>query len=86
MRLAYPQAILPREQSQPRLKDLNAGIWMRAVRRAIKRCHNSRRRQLKVVHRHSQFRGAEFDRLADVQGNNAGGGESLRPHSPLEFK
>jgi len=27
--------ILLKEQSQPRLKDLNAGIWMRAVRRAL---------------------------------------------------
>ena len=33
--------ILLKEQSQPRLKDLNAGIWMRAVRRAPKKCHIS---------------------------------------------
>ena len=34
-RLAYPQADSAQEQSQPRFKDLNTGIWIRAVRRAM---------------------------------------------------
>jgi len=33
-RLAYPQADLLKEQSQPRHYDLIAGIWIGAVRRA----------------------------------------------------
>ena len=45
--------ILLKEQSQPRHKDLNAGIWMRAVRRAGKRWHVLRRGQREVVHRYS---------------------------------
>ena len=42
---------LLREQSQPRLKDLNAGIWIRAVRRAGTALQNYLRRQPKVIHR-----------------------------------
>jgi hypothetical protein len=50
---ASASGILLREQSTPRHKDLKAGIWMRAIRRAPQSSHILARRQAEVIHRYS---------------------------------
>lgn len=47
---ASASGILLMEQSTPRHKDLEAGNWMRAVRRAESKCHQAPGWQTEIIH------------------------------------
>jgi hypothetical protein len=69
---ASASGILLMEQSTPRHKDLEAGIWMRAVRRADRACHRGRLSQTEVIHRYSPHPGNTSRLVCRRDGNHAG--------------